>query len=250
MIFELDFSKAFEIAKENKIDNKNLIKVNENKILVSLTDKGGYEQAFFTNYEVNAYPDGEKYIFTINKKDESSEIIFQKRSIDEILKIIESAKLNSIEKRKCNCGENCMIYAKYLEEASESNEIPDPILLLSLMMQESSCVYSESDSSFGLMQIGAAGYTYCKSLGSFDEIKKDHEKNIQCGAINLRKNFETHGEKGVTFQGCSSRNINYLGWEAALRAYNGLRCNKDYPAQDYFVEEIIARYNKLNEAVV
>lgn len=166
------------------------------------------------------------------------------------------AKENEVVKRKCNCGKNCDSYANFIVEASSKNGIPEPLLLLSLMMQESTCVSKVySGSSVGLMQINLM---HCGNYGlpsDKNECKKklieDAQLNINVGAQILKESYDAY-KNGKLFQGCLGRNITYYGWEAALRGYNGWGCGRDASgnmlySQDNYVEEVISRYEKLKE---
>ena len=141
-------------------------------------------------------------------------------------------------------------------KSSSENGILDPLLLLSLMMQESTCVSKAfSGSSVGLMQINVI---HCGEYGlplNEEECKKklieDVQLNIDIGAKILKESYNAY-KSGKIFQGCSGRNITYYEWEAALRGYNGWGCGKDafgniFYAQDNYVEEVIDRYEKLKE---
>jgi uncharacterized membrane protein len=65
-----DFSKGIEIAekyREKKLSNlekKELIKISNNEVVVSLTS-GSYSYTFFTDYEINYFFDENKLIITI-----------------------------------------------------------------------------------------------------------------------------------------------------------------------------------------
>ncbi len=177
-----------------------------------------------------------------------------KRSSSDVLKT-----LNYGEKtlKKCSCGSNCVDYANWIIQYSKENNIPDPLLLASLMMQESSCDMSRhTTSSYGLMQInindwcGTSGFSEdletCK-----DELLENPEDNIRLGAEILKKKYDIY-KNGKTFSGACSekyKKVVYTEWQAAIRGYNGWGCNKNYPQQDKFVEEVVERYNKLNLAL-
>jgi hypothetical protein len=193
----------------------------------------------------------------------------------DITNAIEYAKNNNVVDRKCNCGDKCDEYASALAKSSSESGISDSILLLALMMQESSCSSDAfSGSSIGLMQInldncGAYGLpsdkTECKK-----ELIDNPEKNIEVGAKILKEKYNAYG-KGKEFNGCDKVK-DYEGWDAALRGYNGWGCGCDtlvtslipknicevkneatgeiksgtkISAQDNFVEEVTKRYDIL-----
>ncbi len=169
-----------------------------------------------------------------------------------LIKAIEYTQKNSpIVNRRFKCEERCQEYAELIYLHSKTYNI-DPVLILSLIMQESEGIASAgSDSSFGLMQINSDN---CGSYGLPDKetrleecktlLKNDVNKNIEVGLTILNEKYDLFSE-GKVFQGCSKRNILYEGWEAALRGYNGWGCDEKYPAQDNYVEEVIRRYGIL-----
>lgn len=173
-----------------------------------------------------------------------------------IYSAIDYAKKNKVVNRICDCGDNCQNYANWMVESSSVNGIPDPVLLLSLMMQESDCTPNAfSGSSTGLMQINLI---HCGNYGLLldeEECKKeliDNPKlNIEVGTKILKESYNYYKD-GKTFQGCSNRNILYSGWDAALRGYNGWGCGKDasgniFYSQDNYVEEVNDRFNQLQK---
>ncbi|VVB83241.1 Membrane-bound lytic murein transglycosylase C [uncultured archaeon] len=169
---------------------------------------------------------------------------------------INYASENKIVNRKCNCGSNCNNYASWMADSSSKNGIPDSILLLSLMMQESDCNQNAfSGSSVGLMQINLI---HCGKFGlpsNKDECKKqlleNPQMNIEIGAEILKESYNLY-KSGKIFNGCSNRGITYTDWDAAIRGYNGWGCGKDsngnpFTAQDNYVEEVNQRYNSLRK---
>jgi hypothetical protein len=167
---------------------------------------------------------------------------------------IDYAEKNRILNRICDCKDSCRNYAKWMSESAEANGIPSAVLLLSLMMQESECTSNAfSGSSTGLMQINRM---HCGKYGlSSDEeqCKRDlidnPKLNIEVGAKILKQSYNYY-KTGLTFQGCSNRNIFYSEWDAAIRGYNGWGCGKDaegnpYYSQDSYVEEVNDRYEEL-----
>lgn len=174
----------------------------------------------------------------------------------DINSIFNYAKDNDVGNRRCNCGNDCDSYANFVVKSSSENGIPDPLLLLSLIMQESTCLPGAfSGSSVGLMQINLI---HCGEYGlpsNEEECKKklinDVQLNIDVGTKILKQSYNAYKD-GKVFQGCSGRNITYYEWEAALRGYNGWGCGKDasgniFYAQDNYVEDVIGRYEKLKE---
>jgi hypothetical protein len=170
------------------------------------------------------------------------------RDLKSILQSI-SDNQQIVSGKKCNCGYECDIYADNILKYSSENGI-EPMLVLALIMQESiSCKKdSESDSSAGLMQINLI---HCGNYGlpeNKNECKKilltDMSKNIEVGTKMLKEFYEQFKD-GKDYTRCSGSVVHYAGWEAALRRYNGWGCNKNYPAQDTYVEDVIERYETL-----
>ena len=130
------------------------------------------------------------------------------------------------------------------------------------MQHESNCVSTASSetsqftfdngASYGLLQIN--GKAWCGKLGLSSDSQTcksqllssastDIERNINIGAQILSIYYGQYSS-GVAFNGCNVQKT-YTGWAAALRAYNGLGCNKLFPSQDSFVDDVSALYNKL-----
>ncbi len=72
MKIKLNMDKAFELAKENGLDFDEVVTITGNVVNVKLSEKGGYEYAFFNDVRVGPYPEEIKgeytgvYVFTIN----------------------------------------------------------------------------------------------------------------------------------------------------------------------------------------
>ena len=173
----------------------------------------------------------------------------------DILAAINYVKDKKLVNRRCECGDNCEEYAKFIEKSTSENGIPSSLILLSLMMQESDCVQNAfSGSSVGLMQINLlhcgnyglpSDKTECK-----EQLLENPELNIKVGAEILKDSYTYYG-KGKVFNGCSNLGITYSEWNAAIRGYNGWGCGYDsngnaYVAQDKYVEEVNERYEILN----
>jgi len=179
------------------------------------------------------------------------------KSMNNVLMAMEYAKKNSIVRRRCYCGDKCKEYAELLVRYSKENGIPDPLLSLSLMMQESECrADAKSGSSYGLMQINlnAQGLpltwpwynpeTNIKEGLSILKNKYDLlQKGVSIGTCKYDKE-----RKGIIFTGCK-RTVFYKDWQAAVRGYNGCGCNPKYPSQDWFVEEVFKRYWQISKFV-
>jgi len=66
MTLKIDMEKAKKLADKNKIDFREVVKIEDNLVKIKLSEKGGYIYSFFNNVDVGAYPDGEYYIIKIN----------------------------------------------------------------------------------------------------------------------------------------------------------------------------------------
>ena len=165
------------------------------------------------------------------------------------------------DNRRCACGDNCERYANAIWDAANDSERPvNPVLVLSLMMQESNCRPSVStESSIGILQINCG--VWCdeknKNIVDFfgdanccDILRNDVERNIEAGVSILAHYYYDFGGANsvANFRGCNLRTT-YSGWLAALRRYNGLGCDRDYTEQDFFVPEIVDRYNVLEDNI-
>ena len=93
-------------------------------------------------------------------------------------------------------NENCNNYAGLIFDDSKKYNLPDPLLLLSLMIQESSCKKDAySDTSYGLMQInllhcGKYGLDSSESTCK-NTLINNPQKNIEVGAKILRSEEHT-----------------------------------------------------------
>ncbi|VVB83464.1 Transglycosylase SLT domain protein [uncultured archaeon] len=164
---------------------------------------------------------------------------------EDINKIFEYAKTHTIKDRICSCGDYCDSLLAGIINSASSKGI-DPVLLLSVIMQESGCrndKIGDNGKSIGLMQINIDAH--CS--GSPTEIEQcknnllDIKTNINFGAQLLKEDYDNYKE-GKDFQ-CSGKNAKYTEWEAALRAYNGWSCG----GNDNYVEETWDRYTALKK---
>jgi len=108
---------------------------------------------------------------------------------------MEYAKKNSVDNRKCGCDDkSCSDYAMWVTEYTKEYKVLDPILIVSVMMQESHCnhyqngiVKGSSAGAVGLMQImpdtgkGTCSYNL--------QDLYDEEKNIKFVNYSLSLSF-------------------------------------------------------------
>ncbi len=70
MVINLNMDKAQKLADKNKIDFREVVRINGNIIIVKLSERGGYSYSFFNDVNVTAFPGVREgvYIFTISEK--------------------------------------------------------------------------------------------------------------------------------------------------------------------------------------
>lgn len=140
--------------------------------------------------------------------------------------------------------------------------VPDPLLVMSVMMQESSCNAeavgsgASSNPSYGLMQITEGTFnTHCKDVSGiardFDSIKGsgNTRNNIACGAKILKDKYNEF-KAGKEYTCHSSGKVKYFEWAAALRGYNGwntlcVNNQGEVVGEPNYVEEVIEKYESL-----
>ena len=161
----------------------------------------------------------------------------------------------SIGGNTCQCGSNCNEYAQWIIDAAASNGIPDELLLLAIMIQESSCrsIASSNGEDVGLMQINlnsnCGNYGLSSTRSTCNSTLFNEETNIHVGANVLRDKYNAY--KGGKVYTCGSFSKTYLGWEAAIRGYNGWGCPTTLTddlsmglSTDY-VGQVAYKYNQL-----
>lgn len=132
---------------------------------------------------------------------------FKERGEDDVYNAIQYGVGKSLVNKRCQCTGFCEDYAEYIVEATKKENIPDPLILLSIMMQESRCIKTvSSSSSVGLMQIHLE--TWCGENGrkglpeDEEECKKElienHKKNIMIGAEILGDYYKQIEKLGKT----------------------------------------------------
>ncbi len=169
-------------------------------------------------------------------------------SASDVLNAITYAQSNAVgtSGQKCNCGtaSQCSGYASAIWGAAQAYK-EDPLLLLSIMIQESQCnVDTTGGTSVGLMQIDSTSVSDCyqsndgiPGVSSIADVtgSDNFQKNIQCGALILNKKYSAYGGgQSYTFPAastgqatCSGFSASYSGWDAAIRGYNGYGCGGD-----------------------
>lgn len=172
---------------------------------------------------------------------------------NDIFNAMNYAKTNQVGNRNCLCGSNCQNYANSLVNAASANG-EDPVLLLSIMMQESDCTATaQNGQSTGLMQINAdpTNLKQCNSISGISSAadvtgtsSTATDNNIKCGALIL-KNYYSSYSSGKTYT-CGSFSASYSGWDAALRGYIGYGCtgNANVDVTSY-VSDVNNRYTAL-----
>jgi hypothetical protein len=75
MFITMDMEKGMRLAKRNKVDFEDIVKVEGNVVRVKLSPGGEYFYSFFNDVEVGAYPEKDedndytgRYIFTVGEK--------------------------------------------------------------------------------------------------------------------------------------------------------------------------------------
>jgi len=226
----------------------------QKNVLGYLKDKKFYEGAAILfdldSKEVRSIDESE---ITPGVTTSSLEDSFEKRDLTKLTALMTSlSDLVTTSNFKCSCGENCEDYAQWIMDASKEEyvsgreNIPDELLLLAIMIQESSCKsVKSSGGDIGLMQINARIHCGTKGLGSISgdcnsTLLNDNEKNINVGAQILKESYRTSSK---TYN-CNGANIkSYSGWEAALRGYNGWGGTNCGVIN--YVEEVEAKYFEL-----
>jgi len=67
-ILKLNLNELKEVSDKKGIAFEDVVKINENLVIVKLSDKGGSTYSFFNDIEVIAFSDEEYYIFTVDLK--------------------------------------------------------------------------------------------------------------------------------------------------------------------------------------
>lgn len=172
----------------------------------------------------------------------------EEKSKRNVLLAMNYAKENTVHDRKCFCGDRCEEYAGWIVKYSMKYEIVDPLLSLSLMMQESSCKRTADNGiACGLMQI-----RYDDKSQEYKSKCFDPEENIKEGMKILKGKYDRFPE-GRKFE-CDGRSEIYEGWYAAIRGYNGWGCTKEMEegkdeGQLWFVEKVFKKYRLISEYV-
>ncbi|MBI5347319.1 MAG: lytic transglycosylase domain-containing protein, partial [Candidatus Aenigmarchaeota archaeon] len=180
------------------------------------------------------------------------EVIISEASVagTDVLKAMEYAKANSVGtgegSRKCNCGDKCAQYAAWIDQYSKAYGVPDQLLVLSIMMQESSCTQDSTSSAGcrGLMQI--CDWDICKPIGinSFDDVigSGNEQNNIKRGIYILKQKYNAVKDEDGSYDPYNCGYKYSDAWDRAVRGYVGWKCgHKNY------VEEVKEKYNILKQ---
>ena len=162
---------------------------------------------------------------------------------------------NEAQIRSCKCDDKCASYAGLIVDASNDNDISDPLLLLAIMMRENNCGKGTIENpSIGLMQINTEGkYSNCGRYGlpsASTECKKillnNPSKNIDVGAQILEEKHTSYKDGHVLYpsSGDCGRKVEYINWEAAVRGYVGYGCTAGH---DDYVEHVMSMYQELSD---
>lgn len=66
MVLKINMEDAKELAESNNIAFLQTVKIEDNLVIVQLSQKGGYSYSFFNDVAVTAYPDEEYFIISVN----------------------------------------------------------------------------------------------------------------------------------------------------------------------------------------
>lgn len=158
----------------------------------------------------------------------------------------------------CVCGDHCEDYAKSVIQYSEEYSV-DPLLVVSMMMKESSCKQSVGESSAGCVgTTQICSYQSCVTSGpkisalSDLEGEENYDSNIHCGVYLLKKKYDGGQNDYPDGRLFTCINETYTDWELALRYYNGWigesMCNtENNKNQWYYVESVMEIYGQLKE---
>ena len=69
MEIKLNMEDGMKLAEKNNIDFDEIVKIENNAVIVKLSRTGGYSYSFFNDINITAYPDNEFYVFNINEKE-------------------------------------------------------------------------------------------------------------------------------------------------------------------------------------
>ncbi|MFH1308072.1 MAG: transglycosylase SLT domain-containing protein [archaeon] len=229
-----------------ELEGENLVRDKK----ATIYDSNNNQIGIINNYEIDMTANGYEYLdntFIVGNK-------IYAVSSGVIAKVVQKVQVSGV-KNYLGARKTCMEdYSAWIEKYSLEYQI-DPVLVLALAIQESDCLQGKVTSSYGVMQIEQGTYNqYCKDIASFSEIQSNAEKNIRCSAKILRNYYNLYGAYGkesyyqskvrVYCKDAKYLNtfLSYTGWDAALRAYNGLSCSVGNPI---YVEELNSVYNNL-----
>ncbi|MGV8172513.1 MAG: peptidoglycan DD-metalloendopeptidase family protein, partial [Candidatus Woesearchaeota archaeon] len=166
---------------------------------------------------------------------------------------------------------NALGLMDYITEVS-NNEGVSPKLVLGLITQESggdSTIVSPTG-AFGLFQVIRSYHEdrVNRECGSWDNFQSDPQCQVRVGVGILKAYYTQYGTKGIEFRcscegnrgtnNCQDMDTRYVGWNAAIRAYNCADCTSTTCKEwaDYnFVETVLKYagawgYSELEDAII
>ncbi|MEM3112944.1 MAG: transglycosylase SLT domain-containing protein [Candidatus Pacearchaeota archaeon] len=205
------------------------------------------------------------------------------QTLSQVIDYVKNNQISNGDQNKgCYNNNDKEAIINSISKYSEQYDV-NPLLVLAVIIQESECKQFKNDGqpttdgrdSYGLMQVNEITYNeICKrdnTGSSFDEIKTNIPKNIQCGVRILSEKHTLFGHDWCDKDsGCKehkySANSNnkdkkchenscyyrikcngldkyYTGWAATLRAYNGWACSGD----NNYVERVNTIYENLKK---
>lgn len=205
------------------------------------------------SYQFNSKPLDQNAFLSFRREDQNllinapttqtTKVTTEEKTVQEVLNAMEYAKKNTIEDRKCNCGDNCNDYAnwviKYSKEFSPPEDPLDPLLIVAMMMKETKCNKKGCNLdgpqySCGMMQVKKTDFT---NLG---EDFNDPETGIKAGVRHLKRKYNEVDYRDKEYPEINECYDHKSKWEKAIHAYNGWTCKKAK-----YIEHIMKIYKKL-----
>lgn len=254
---------------EDGVEYKGSVEVDDetNQVLVDFGES--YSFKYFSDYDVNVYPDNDEKLIVINVGDKvwpevSRPGFGEEVSDEEISSYSDFDKIVNIDVSKpefekaLSLNEKCREHSDLIYSISKREGV-NPLLILALIMGESTCnkiIEHENKNKegkivsydVGLMQINTKN---CVSKGLSVVINvckeqlKDSETNVKTGISILLDSYRASSKGRLFKEACSEeyQKKTYSGWEAALRGYNGWGCYSGGGINsDLYVDKMVKKY--------